>query len=82
MDRNSLENLLKNSGFKKESDGQYTKVLENSYSVVAFINGQGVIFHLRKDNNDIVMTIQADNYDDIVSAFEQLMSVMIWIAQH
>lgn len=77
MDQNSIVNLLEKSDFKEVSQNKYKRILAETYSVDAYINGHGVIFHLIKEDNDVQMTIQADSYEDAAKAFSQLMDYLI-----
>ena len=77
MEQNSIVNLLDNSGFKEISQNKYNRTLAETYSVDAFINGHGVIFHLIKGKNEVQMTIQADTFEDAAKAFSQLMEYLI-----
>lgn len=72
-----LEDFLLVVNFVKSKDGdKYTRMLSDGYSVDAFINGNGIIFHLKKDEKDLGITIQQDEYDDIAHAFNVLMKAL------
>lgn len=77
MDQNSIVNLLEKSDFKEVSQNKYKRILAETYSVDAYINGHGVIFHLIKGKNEVQMTIQADSFEDVAKAFSQLMDYLI-----
>ena len=59
----------------KKTDNR-AATLEQELSVDAYINGKGVIFHLLNGNHECKMTIQADNCEDLVSSFSQLMEYL------
>lgn len=72
-----LENFLLVASFVKSKDGdKYILTMGDGYSVDAYINGKGIIFHLKKDGNDLGITIQQDEYDDMAKAFNELMKAL------
>ena len=76
MTQDSIINILKTSGFMETAPNKYNKILPEPYSVDAYINGHGVIFHLLKENTQNKMTIQADRFEDAAEAFSQLMEYL------
>ena len=76
MELASIKWILIESGFKEISNEKFNKVLAEQYSVDAYINGKGVIFHLLNGNRECKMTIQADNCEDLGSSFSQLMEYL------
>lgn len=70
--------FLEKAGFTKSSEDAkiYTKSLSDTCVVVAFINGDGVIFHLMINGKTIACTIQTVEYEDIAEAFKELMKAL------
>lgn len=72
-----LVDILKNSGFNEEKPNEkYTRKLGEGFCIEAFIDGEGVIFHLIKDGNLIQPTIHTVDQTDLANAFNQLMSFL------
>lgn len=71
-----LKRILVESGFKESSNDKFNLLLAEQYSVDAYINGNGVIFHLLNGNRECKMTIQVDNCEDLASSFSQLMDFL------
>lgn len=73
----NLIDILKKSGFNEEIPNEkYTRNIGKGFSVEAFINGEGVIFHLVKDGNFIQPTVQTVDSTDLAEAFGQLMMLL------
>ena len=76
MELASIKRILIESGFKEISNEKFNKVLAEQYSVDAYLNGKGVIFHLLNGDCECKMAIQADNCEDLGSSFSQLMEYL------
>ena len=74
----NLKEFLNKCGFKQVSDYKYTLDLAD-YTIEAYINGKGIIFHVKfKDGNELC-TIQQDDYESIGDAFIMLMKKVLRI---
>lgn len=71
----SISNNLISWGFNKSNE-KYVKKLDNNYYIEAFLNGQGVIFHLCNNEGIKIVTIQTVDFEDIKAAYNQLMSFL------
>lgn len=67
-----LKEFLNKCGFKQVSDDKYTLDLAD-YIIEAYINGKGIIFHVKYKDGKELCTIQQDDYISIGDAFIMLM---------
>ncbi len=73
----NLNDFLKQSGFKQVSDDQFTMRLAN-YTIDAYINGKGVIFHINMKDGKLLCTIQQDDLTDIADSFIALIRNLLY----
>lgn len=67
-----LKDFLNKCGFKQVSADKYTIDLAD-YIIEAYINGNGIIFHVKFKDGKELCTIQQDDYISIGDAFIMLM---------
>lgn len=69
------EELLKNAGFIERMGG-FKKDLGDGFTIDAILEGDGIIFHLDKDEKLIQPTVKAVEPEDVAEAFKQLTGLL------
>lgn len=72
----SLNDFLKKCGFQQVDSAKYTLNLDE-YTIEAYINGKGIIFHVKLKDGKEVCTIQQDDYKSIADAFIALIKNLL-----